>query len=74
MEHLPDHIKKLVEHFDRLPGIGPKTASKLVFFLLQDLEEVKRFGNDLDEAVEKTLFCGSFPSSFTFKETTFVNE
>ena len=45
MNHLPDFIKKVVTHFDRLPGIGPKTATKLVFYLLQDSEEAQSFAD-----------------------------
>jgi recombination protein RecR len=57
MNHLPDFIKKVVSHFDRLPGIGPKTAAKLVFYLLQDPEEARSFAQDLLEASGKTIFC-----------------
>jgi len=58
MNHLPDFIKKVVAHFDRLPGIGPKTATKLVFYLLQDPEEARSFAQDLLDAGGKTIFCG----------------
>ena len=57
MNHLPDFIKKVVSHFDRLPGIGPKTATKLVFYLLQDSGEAQSFAEDLLEASDKTIFC-----------------
>lgn len=57
MNHLPDFIKKVVTHFDRLPGIGPKTATKLVFYLLQDSGEAQSFAHDLLEASGKTIFC-----------------
>lgn len=57
MAHLPDFVQRLVGHFDNLPGIGPKTATKLVFFLLQDSEEARQFAHDLNEASDKTLFC-----------------
>lgn len=32
---LPEPIQRLVEAFARLPGVGPKTASRLTFFLLR---------------------------------------
>jgi recombination protein RecR len=34
MTDFPKSIKSLVEYFERLPGIGPKTAVRLVFYLL----------------------------------------
>ncbi len=57
MNNLPSFIQKLVDHFDKLPGIGPKTATKLVFYLLQDDQEVKRFASDLEDASQKIIFC-----------------
>ena len=32
---LIEPVARLMEEFSRLPGIGPKTASRLVFFLLR---------------------------------------
>jgi recombination protein RecR len=37
---LPDPIQNLIFALERLPGIGPKTASRLAFFLLRAPEEV----------------------------------
>ncbi len=37
---LPTPIQNLIDAFSRLPGIGPKTASRLTFFLLNAPEEV----------------------------------
>ena len=31
---LPPSVQQLIDEFGRLPGIGPKTASRLVFYLL----------------------------------------
>jgi recombination protein RecR len=45
---LPEPIQKLVNALARLPGIGPKTASRLTFFLLSAPEDVAR---DLAEAL-----------------------
>jgi len=46
---LPEPIEKLVNAFNRLPGIGPKTASRLAFFLLRAQDEVAL---DLAQALE----------------------
>jgi recombination protein RecR len=46
---LPAAVQRLIDEFGRLPGVGPKTASRLVFYLLrvpaqqaQDLSEALR--------------------------------
>ena len=36
---LIEPVARLMEEFSRLPGIGPKTASRLVFFLLRAPDE-----------------------------------
>jgi recombination protein RecR len=55
---LPDPIQKLINAFERLPGIGPKSASRLAFFLLRADES---FSDDLAEALtrlkDKVAFC-----------------
>ncbi len=45
---LPTPIQNLIDAFSRLPGIGPKTASRLTFFLLNAPEEV---AGELSEAL-----------------------
>jgi len=35
MKILPEPIQNLIDGFSRLPGIGPKTASRLTFYLLK---------------------------------------
>jgi recombination protein RecR len=45
---LPEPIQNLVNAFARLPGIGPKTASRLTFYLLRAPEDAAR---DLAEAL-----------------------
>jgi recombination protein RecR len=55
---VPEPVTKLIESFSRLPGIGPKTASRLTYFLLRAPDELS-FG--LSEALrvmkEQTRFC-----------------
>jgi len=45
---LPEPIQNLINAFARLPGIGPKSASRLTFYLLRSSEELPR---DLAEAL-----------------------
>lgn len=40
MEPLAPAVARLIEAFARLPGIGPKTASRLAFYLLRAPDEV----------------------------------
>jgi len=47
---LPAPIQKLIDAFSRLPGIGPKTASRLTFFLLNAPEDVS---GELSEALHE---------------------
>lgn len=42
MPILPDAVQNLTLAFERLPGIGPKTASRLTFYLLRAPEEISR--------------------------------
>jgi len=53
-------IKNLIDNFSSLPGIGPKTAQKLVFYLLkQDKKILKNFGDSLLHAQDNIHFCSS---------------
>ncbi|MDD2807190.1 MAG: recombination mediator RecR [Patescibacteria group bacterium] len=60
MAYYPDSIKNLLDQFSRLPGIGPKTAERLVFFLLkQPKEDLARFGMALEHLRDKITVCRS---------------
>jgi recombination protein RecR len=45
---LPEPIQNLINAFSRLPGVGPKTASRLTFYLLRAPEDLAL---DLSEAL-----------------------
>jgi recombination protein RecR len=55
---LPEPIQDLIDAFSRLPGIGPKTASRLTFHLLRASEDL---AFDLAEALQNlktgTTYC-----------------
>ncbi len=40
MRTLPEPVQKLIDAFARLPGVGPKTASRLAFYLLRAPEDI----------------------------------
>jgi len=58
MEATPAPVAKLVDEFSRLPGIGPKTASRLTFYLLRhSSEQSLALADALRELHEKVVFC-----------------
>ena len=51
-------LAKLIEQFQKLPGIGPKSAQRMAFFILNmNVEEVAEFANAVVEAKEKVKHC-----------------
>ncbi|ARK28416.1 recombination mediator RecR [Halalkalibacter krulwichiae] len=54
----PEPIAKLIEGFTKLPGIGPKTASRLAFFVLNMKEDdVLDFAKALVNAKRNLTYC-----------------
>ncbi len=55
---LPRPVERLVEAFSRLPGIGPKTASRLTYYLLRaPVEESRELAGALERLRAETVFC-----------------
>lgn len=51
-------VQRLIEEFEKLPGIGRKTAQRLAFHVLNlPIEKVRNFATALIEAKEKTVSC-----------------
>ena len=42
MPILPEPVQNLITAFERLPGVGPKSASRLTFFMLRAPDEVSK--------------------------------
>lgn len=58
MRRLAKPVARLVEELSRLPGIGPKTASRLTFYLLRaPKEQVKALSQAIGELREKIVTC-----------------
>ncbi|MTD32139.1 recombination mediator RecR [Planomicrobium sp. YIM 101495] len=56
--HYPEPISKLMESFMKLPGIGPKTAARLAFFVLGMKEDtVLDFAKALVDAKRNLSYC-----------------
>ena len=54
----PKAVQRLIDEFSRLPGIGPKSASRLTFFLLHGTDEQPRdLATALVDLKEQTRFC-----------------
>jgi recombination protein RecR len=55
---VPRPVERLIEAFARLPGIGPKTASRLTYYLLKAPEsESRELAAALEEMQTSTSFC-----------------
>ena len=55
---IPKPIANLIESFERLPGIGPKTAQRLTFYLLHfPQEDIERFADNLKNLKLETKIC-----------------
>lgn len=51
-------VNKLINQFERLPGIGHKTAVRLAFYILESSEDVsKEFSEVLVKAKQNIKFC-----------------
>ncbi len=58
MAQVPKSIQNLIEAFERLPGIGPKTAQRLTFYLLHaPIDEAQVLAKAAIEMKEKTILC-----------------
>ncbi len=59
MAPLAQPVSNLIDAFSRLPGIGPKSASRLAYFLLRSDEDIAlSLAAALQELKAATLFCG----------------
>lgn len=55
---LPKSVQLLAEVLSSLPGIGPKSANRLTFYLLsRDNDELKKFGSAFSDLKENLTTC-----------------
>lgn len=55
---LPRSVQRLIDEFARLPGIGPKSASRLTFYLLRGTDtQALDLATALQELKERTRLC-----------------
>jgi recombination protein RecR len=56
----PEPVTRLIEAFAQLPGIGPKTASRLTFYLLRrPAEQAEALADAIHDLKQKTGFCST---------------
>lgn len=57
---IPEPVHKLIEAFSRLPGVGPKTASRLTYYLLRAPDQLSLgLADALRDMKENTRFCST---------------
>ncbi len=55
---IPKPIQQVIDNFERLPGIGPKSAQRLTFHLLRFPQEyLDDFAKNLTELKRSTVMC-----------------
>lgn len=58
--HYPEPISKLIDSFMKLPGIGPKTAQRLAFHILDMKEDdVVQFAKALVDVKRELTYCST---------------
>ncbi len=58
MRPVPRSVERLIEELNRLPGIGPKTASRLTFYLLRSPpEQVQGLADAIGQLQEQVVTC-----------------
>jgi recombination protein RecR len=56
--HYPEPVARLIDALQRLPGVGPKTAQRMTFFLLKrPAEEVRELSEALLAVKERIVYC-----------------
>jgi len=58
LAHYPEPFARLIEALQRLPGIGPKSAQRMTFFLLKrPIDEVRELSESIMAVKEKITYC-----------------
>lgn len=57
---LPKAVSDLIEAFERLPGIGPKTAARLTYYLIHaPKDEAERLSEAASNISKNTILCST---------------
>ena len=61
MEYYSTHINKLIEQLSHLPGIGPKSAQRLAFHIMNmPKDQVEQLTSSITGAREKIRYCKKY--------------
>ena len=56
--NIAEPVARLIEEFHKLPGIGPRSAQRLTYYLLRAPEEqAKALAEAIEDIKEKTVLC-----------------
>jgi recombination protein RecR len=68
MRSVPRSVERLIEELNRLPGVGPKTASRLTFYMLRSpRDQVQALAKAIGELQEAVVTCSA---CFNIAETS----
>lgn len=60
MTSLPNSLQRAINEFAKLPGIGPRSAQRLVFYMLKrDAVELDAFSQAVEKLKEGVVFCST---------------
>jgi recombination protein RecR len=60
LTYYPEPVARLIDALQRLPGIGPKSAQRLTFFLLKrPADEVRELADALAAVKERIVYCST---------------
>lgn len=55
----PESVMRLIEEFHKLPGVGPKSAQRLTYYLLRmPAAEARALAESILDVKERVTFCG----------------
>ena len=55
---LPKSVQNLIDEFSKLPGVGPKTAARLTFYMLSKPEsDIEKLGRSVTDLKKNLKFC-----------------
>jgi len=69
---LPNLLQELIQKISKLPGIGQRQATRIVFYLISKKEELKEILEGLKSIEKEIVVCPS--CFFPYQKTTFLKE
>ena len=58
MSQLPEPLERLIQELSRLPGVGPKTAQRLAFYMLRaDRQRAEALARAIEDVKARIGYC-----------------